>query len=105
MSVYSAEDWTEALSQFGYKAGLTRQDIVYWDGHGKAEDVRKRAIKLAALRNERCVEIRAALIKCRDQFQFYADEHRAAGKIEKAATNQTFADMCNEALGNTEGDA
>lgn len=31
--------------------------------------------------------------KCRAQFQFYADEHRKAGKFEKVATNQSFADM------------
>jgi hypothetical protein len=44
------------------------------------------------------VELREALTKCRDQFAFYADEHRKAGKDEKAATNQRFADLCNEAL-------
>ncbi|MGE4322437.1 MAG: hypothetical protein AB7E60_05350 [Sphingobium sp.] len=39
-----------------------------------------------------------ALAKCRDQFQFYADEHRRAGKDEKAATNQRFADLCATVL-------
>lgn len=32
------------------------------------------------------------------QFQFYADEHAKAGKTEKAATNQRFADLCRRAL-------
>ncbi len=40
----------------------------------------------------------AALEKCRDQFQFYANEHTAAGKLEKAATNQSFADLASTAL-------
>lgn len=35
---------------------------------------------------------------CRAQFQFYADEHTKAGKTEKAATNQQFADACRAAL-------
>ena len=39
-----------------------------------------------------------ALKQCRDQFAFYAREHTAAGKLEKAATNQRFADMATEAL-------
>lgn len=39
-----------------------------------------------------------ALRKAAKQFEFYADEHRKAGKIEKAATNQHYADMCNEFL-------
>jgi hypothetical protein len=42
--------------------------------------------------------LREALEKCRSQFQFYADEPFNAGKLEKAATNQTFADMCEKAL-------
>lgn len=40
----------------------------------------------------------AALLKCRDQFAFYAGEHRGAGKAEKAATNQRFADLASDAL-------
>lgn len=39
-----------------------------------------------------------ALDKCRAQFQFYADEHTSAGKLEKAATNQRFAAMAALAL-------
>lgn len=38
------------------------------------------------------------LDKCRAQFQFYANEHTAAGNLEKAATNQRFADMAACAL-------
>ena len=41
---------------------------------------------------------REALEKCRDQFAFYAREHLAAGKFEKSATNQHFADMATSAL-------
>jgi hypothetical protein len=42
--------------------------------------------------------LREALSKCRDQFDFYAREHRSAQKFAKAETNQQFADMCSEAL-------
>lgn len=40
----------------------------------------------------------AALIAARDQFQFYADEHTKVGKLEKAATNQAFADRMSIAI-------
>jgi hypothetical protein len=43
--------------------------------------------------------LREALTKCRDQFQFYANEHTAAGKLEKAATNQRFSDLASSAIG------
>jgi len=42
--------------------------------------------------------MRAALEKCRNQFAFYADEHRKAGKVEKAQTNDRFVEMVSEAL-------
>jgi glutamine phosphoribosylpyrophosphate amidotransferase len=42
-----------------------------------------------------------ALRQCRDQFKFYADEHTAAGKTEKAATNARFADIASKALTTT----
>lgn len=41
----------------------------------------------------------AALRQCRDQFAFCAHEHRAAGKETKALTNQRFADIAAQALG------
>lgn len=43
-------------------------------------------------------EVCAAAREARDQFFFYAREHTAAGKHEKAATNQRFADMLTDAL-------
>jgi hypothetical protein len=46
----------------------------------------------------RIAALESALEQCRDQFQFYADEHSAAGKTEKAATNQRFADLAQAAL-------
>lgn len=45
--------------------------------------------------------LREAMVLCREQFQFYANEHRAAGKMEKAATNQKYADIANAALNPT----
>jgi len=51
----------------------------------------------AALEAEN-VRLQYVVEKCRAQFSFYADEHRKAGKDEKAATNQAFADICAEAL-------
>ncbi len=43
-------------------------------------------------------DLREALDQCMKQFAFYASEHAKAGKCEKAATNQRFADMCLAAL-------
>ena len=53
-----------------------------------------------ALRQPRAelAEARAALTACASQFQFYAGLHAAAGKPEKAATNQSFADLARSAL-------
>lgn len=42
-----------------------------------------------------------ALRRCRDQFAFYAREHEAAGKGEKAATNRQFAQIAEDALSAT----
>lgn len=39
-----------------------------------------------------------ALRQCGEQFAFYAREHTAAGKLEKAATNQRFADLALAAI-------
>ena len=39
-----------------------------------------------------------ALEECRQQFDFYADNHRKAEKHDKAATNERFAFMCSQAL-------
>ena len=39
-----------------------------------------------------------ALSNCRNQFQFYADEHTKAGKLAKAATNQSYANLCEVVL-------
>jgi len=36
----------------------------------------------------------ARITELEKQLQFYADEHTKAGKSEKAATNQRFADLC-----------
>jgi hypothetical protein len=40
----------------------------------------------------------ATLIACRDQFDFYATEHRKAGKHDKAATNEKFAFLATQAI-------
>lgn len=42
--------------------------------------------------------LRYVVEECGTQFSFYAEEHRKAGKEEKAATNQDYADMCAKAL-------
>ena len=43
--------------------------------------------------------LRIALETCAAQFQFYADEHTKAGKLEKAETNQRFADLARKIAG------
>ena len=39
-----------------------------------------------------------ALNDCRVQFEYYANNHRVAGKFDKAATNQQFADMITQVV-------
>ena len=46
-------------------------------------------------------KLREALASAQQQFQGYADAHTDAGKTEKAATNQKFADMCAQTLEET----
>jgi DNA-binding GntR family transcriptional regulator len=41
---------------------------------------------------------RDVLKKCAKQFRFYETNHVAKNKMDKAATNATFAIMCEEAL-------
>lgn len=43
-------------------------------------------------------EAHEALNQCADQFTFYADEHEAQGKTEKAETNRKFARIARNAL-------
>lgn len=43
-------------------------------------------------------DLLAALTACRGQFDFYAREHRAAEKHEKAATNERFAFLATQAI-------
>ena len=53
--------------------------------------------------SRRLEAVEGALREARDQFAFYAREHTAAGKHEKAATNQRFADLADAALATTGG--
>lgn len=62
--------------------------------HGEGE-ASNRVIYLLQGDNSRMA---AALRACRDQFSFYASEHTAAGKSEKAATNARFAKIADDAL-------
>lgn len=67
-----------------------------------AEEGADLARRLAVERNEARYYtwiMREALEVCRAQFAFYAEEHRAAGKVDKAATNQRYADRAEAALG------
>ena len=47
--------------------------------------------------------LRKCVAACRDQFLFYAGNHRAKGADDKAATNEAFAQRCAAVL--AEGDA
>jgi hypothetical protein len=47
--------------------------------------------------------LRKCVAACRDQFLFYAQNHRAKGADDKAATNEAFAQRCAAVL--AEGDA
>ncbi len=69
----------------------SRQDAISaWNA--RAPD--PRIAKLEGLVNDLSVVLEA----CRAQFQFYADEHTKAGKLEKAKTNQSCADECADFL-------
>jgi len=71
-----------------------------------AEENADLARRLAVERNEARFYawiMREALEVCRLQFAFYAEEHRTAGKVEKAATNQRYANRAAEALGTCYG--
>lgn len=46
--------------------------------------------------------IKDCIAQCRAQFAFYADEHRKAGKLAKAATNQRYVTMVDRALAGVE---
>lgn len=48
--------------------------------------------------NNRERKLAAALVKCRRQFLFYADEHAKKGSTEKEETNRNMAAMIDEAL-------
>ena len=43
-------------------------------------------------------ELADSLKQCADQFQFYGSEHRSAGKIEKAETNERFSCLARATL-------
>jgi hypothetical protein len=43
-------------------------------------------------------ELLETLTACRDQFDFYAREHRKAEKHDKAATNEKFAFLATQAI-------
>ncbi|SES09040.1 hypothetical protein [Sphingobium sp. YR768] len=45
-------------------------------------------------------DLRSALEKCRNQFEFYVQQHlaKAPPDMEKAATNQEFVELCTAVL-------
>ena len=53
--------------------------------------------EIAALKN--------ALSECAAQFAFYGIEHRKAGKIEKAETDERFFNIANNAIERAEHSA
>lgn len=56
-------------------------------------------------RDAEIAKLRKIVTEVRAQFDFYAQEHRKAGKHEKAATNERFAFLCSEALAHSDGSA
>lgn len=60
--------------------------------HVNAEDAEQLLDRTIAAERSRDAAV-AIAEECGRQFAFYAREHTAAGKIEKAATNQHFADL------------
>lgn len=66
------------------------------------EDNGKKRVDVFELTKQRDLLIQA-IHKCRNQFQFYADEHSKVGKMAKAATNREFVAICTKALKHTGG--
>lgn len=54
------------------------------------------AVEIVALR-EQLAEARSALGQCAAQFNYYAENHEKAGKLDKATTNREFAEMAASA--------
>ncbi len=50
-------------------------------------------------------ELLETLAACRDQFDFYASEHRKAEKHDKARTNERFAFLATQAINKARGEA
>ncbi len=62
----------------------------------------ERARALAA--EKRLAEAEEVIRQLGDQFGFYVTEHRAAGKFEKAATNERFRDLAFDFLASLDKD-
>lgn len=81
-----AAETFEHSRQVGERDKLIESDVAVL----AADAIEAQAARIKALE--------ARVKQCGDQFQFYANEHTSAGKTEKAATNQRFADLARAAL-------
>ena len=85
--------------------------VIHWDGfkqqYWSSANGDQRQIKANAAFIVRACNSHYSLVEtikaCREQFDFYAAEHRKAEKHEKAATNERFAFLCSEALSQAGG--
>lgn len=79
--------------------GQTKRETGWADTSDRAEHMRVAACAIENLLDRLAKQastieaLEKGLEQCRAQFQFYANEHRAAGKHDKAATNQYYADL------------
>ncbi len=101
-----AEDvkaWPSEAAVKAAASAMMKQELGPWASvepeHGIWRDRARVALTVAVpeLAAE-VVRLRTALRQCEMQFRFYADEHTAAGKTEKAATNRRFEALCSAAL-------
>ena len=71
-------------------------EVVDWAENGVDFDTRP--VEANARLIASAPDLLEMLIACRDQFDFYAQEHRKAEKHEKARTNEKFAFLATQAI-------
>lgn len=89
------------------QSGIGRTHAVYICGEGEWPESQLARVNIMDGFGEREANARLlaaaptlleALLACREQFDFYAAEHRRAEKHEKAGTNEKFAFICSQAI-------
>lgn len=98
----------DGLSVYGTSEAIHRaQNYILLDSTHpvEKEDVRRSLARDLQAAEAKIETMRTALVRARDQFRFYAEQHRAKGTEDgdtKAITNDAMAATCDEPLQHTE---